>query len=262
MAKLYDELAHLWPLLSPPSDYEAEAASVLRAMLESWGDDGPSHRRAVLELGAGGGHTLHYLAAHFDTTAVDLSQPMLDNCRRLSPSTRCIVGDMRDVRPGETFDGVLIHDAIDYLTSEADIAATMATAGAILSRGGVLIVAPTYTEETFADHEQAGDSNADQRTQVHYVSHVRRTAPGANTFELAMVILIRESNAAGATTLRIEEDRHTCGLFPAATWVRLMEAAGFEVRTDALVTGDGDNDTDGGDDAGGRGISMFIGVKR
>ena len=43
------------------------------------------------------------------------------------------VGDLRSVRLGETFDAVLVHDAIDYMTTEVELRAAFETARA--SRG-------------------------------------------------------------------------------------------------------------------------------
>jgi SAM-dependent methyltransferase len=77
---MYDEFAHLWPLISLAEDYATEARywrDVLRAKL------GPG-RHAILELGVGGGCNLSHLAAEFQATAVDLSPKMLDHCRGLS----------------------------------------------------------------------------------------------------------------------------------------------------------------------------------
>ena len=55
------------------------------------------------------------------------------------------VGDMRTVRLGETFVAVLIHDAISYMTTEADLMAVFGTARAHLRPDGLLIVAATTT---------------------------------------------------------------------------------------------------------------------
>ena len=67
--KLYDELAAWWPLLSPPSDYEEEAAFYAEHLLRTV-DRPPG---SLLELGSGGGSNAFYLKSHFkEVVLVDL----------------------------------------------------------------------------------------------------------------------------------------------------------------------------------------------
>ena len=143
--RLYDDLAHLWPLISPPEEYAEEACywrEVLRAKL------GPG-RHQVLELGVGGGHNLSHLTSDFQATAVDLSEKMLSLSRGLNPGVEHHLGDMRTVRLGRVFQAVLIHDAIQYMLTEADLRAAFATARAHLAPGGVIIAAPRLRLETY-----------------------------------------------------------------------------------------------------------------
>jgi hypothetical protein len=51
--RLYSELASWWPLLSPPEEYEEEAAFFLDLLGAAGAPAGP--RCTLLELGAGGG---------------------------------------------------------------------------------------------------------------------------------------------------------------------------------------------------------------
>lgn len=222
---LYGELAHLWPLLSPPEHYAGEAATIRGVIEQKLGSAQRKPVRRVLELGAGGGHTLYYLTERYETVAVDLSEPMLANCRRLNPETRTVRGDMRSVRLGEMFDVVLIHDAIDYLTSEAELAAALDTAAAHLEPGGLLLVAPTYLRESFEEYETELEQNGDDALALTYLSYVHDPDPSDDTFELILVYLI--CDVAGDRSVRVVEDRHTCGLFSAATWRRLISEAGF-----------------------------------
>src|SRR5215203_7030022 len=114
---MYGELAGWWPLLSAPAVY-AEEAEIYRGLLAGAGDRPPE---TVLELGSGGGNNASHLKAHFELTLVDRSPQMLELSRPLNPDCRHVVGDMRNVRLGETFDGVFVHDAVAYITTEADL---------------------------------------------------------------------------------------------------------------------------------------------
>ncbi len=194
-------------------------------------------RWCILELGAGGGHSLCHLARDFEAVAVDLSPAMIEQSSRLNPTVEHHVADMRTVRLGRLFDAVLVHDAIDYMTTVADLRSMFGAASAHLPPGGVLLVAPTYLRRTFVDHQIEYDRNTNDQIDLTYVSHVHAPtpAPGSGpgnakgaadtTFELAILLLIRERGR-----LRIEEDRHTCGLFSESTWLELLAAAGFAVQ--------------------------------
>lgn len=222
--RLYDDLAWLWPDLSPPEHYEAEA-ELLDALIAERLGDGP---KTILELGAGGGHTLVHLAkptgGRHECVAVDLSQPMLDNCSALIPGIETHVGDMRDLRLGRAFDVVLIHDAIDYLLSPEDIAKTLETARLHLRPGGLAFIAPTYTTETFEDGEVADDGTTTNVNDLTYFSYVHDPDPEDDTFEMILLYLIRDHATRQVQTV---EDRHTCGLFAADHWLSMMADAGL-----------------------------------
>ena len=92
--RLYNDLAYLWPLLSPPADY-AEEATHWRYVLHR--ELGPG-KHEILELGVGGGHNLSHLTADFKATAVDISENMLALSRKLNPDVTHLTGDMRSFR--------------------------------------------------------------------------------------------------------------------------------------------------------------------
>jgi SAM-dependent methyltransferase len=234
LPRLYAELAALWPLISPVEDYAGEAdvlAEVIRSELGLKRSRRAAPRPRVLELGAGGGHTLHHLRAGFDMTAVDLSPGMLAACRRLNPDVPTFVGDMRSVRlpatmvPDGGFDAVLIHDAIDYMRSPRDVTRTLATVRAHLRPGGVLVIAPTYVRETFRNHDHEADQHSDGRTTVTYLSHIHDADPDDTRYELRLTFLIERRGR-----VRQIDDRHTCGLFSVSNWVQLLGNAGFDAR--------------------------------
>ena len=147
--KLYDELAPWFHLLTAPEDY-AEEAEAYRQLLNEAGDPPP---RTVLELGSGGGNNASHLKAHFELTLVDRSPQMLELSHGLNPEVRHELGDMRTVRLGETFDGVFVHDALAYITTEADLATTIRTAAAHLRPGGAVLFVPDFVKERYAPHE-------------------------------------------------------------------------------------------------------------
>lgn len=246
LPRLYDDLAYLWPILSPPEQYAVEAALLKWLMEEHCGTDQPLD---ILEFGAGGGHTLVHLAqAGHHCTAVDLSASMLEHCKQLIPSARTEVGDMRNIDLGQQYDAILIHDAVDYLLTEADLTATFKTIKQHLKPNGIAFVAPTYTEELFRDNdleeEIAEDEcvSPDGRTHIQYTSQLVDQKPADHLFEMVLTYKMTPLNESGQPTspqpAETIEDRHTCGLFAESTWKSLLEQEGFEV--DVLAMEDGD----------------------
>jgi hypothetical protein len=220
-SKMYTEFAHLWPWVSPPGDY-AEEAAIWRDTLR--GKLGPG-RHHILELGVGGGNNLSHLTSDFDAIAVDPSDEMMDNSRRLNPDVDHYVGDMRTVRLGRTFDAVLIHDAISYMLTERDIRQTFDTAREHLKTGGVLIVAPDWYLETFdGPIIKSWTTNAGD-IEFACTEYSHDPDPNDTQIENVFVYFIRESGV-----LRIEQDIHTVGLFPKDTWSRVMDESGFDVE--------------------------------
>jgi hypothetical protein len=221
--RLYSDLAKWWPLISPPKEYVEEAEILLAILREKLGPG----RHTLLDLGVGGGHHLVPLLNDFDATGVDLSAEMLAH---LPPSVEPQVGDMRSVRLQKQFDAVLIHDAVSYLLSEEDLEATIVTAKAHLKTGGVLIMCPDWFEENFPNEFVYHERHLCGETRLTYIEYIHDPAPGDTMVELIMFILVNEEGR-----LRIEQDRHTLGLFPKATWLKRIYEAGFEVETKPFV---------------------------
>ena len=238
---LYDDLAYLWPVISPPEDYADEAVYWREALRRYLGDG----RHSLLELGVGGGHNLSHLTAEFDAVAVDISPNMLELSRRLNPSVEHHLGDMRTFRlPGRVFDAVLIHDAICYMLTEDDLRSAFATARAHLRPGGLLLVAPDLVRDTFRPGMKLSWSTEKDGVQVNTEEIVYDADPSDTVVESYFTYTINERG-----TRRVERDIHVSGLFPIATWKSLMEEAGF--RTDRIpLPGDGD----------GCGENLFCGV--
>ncbi len=222
LPKLYQELADWWPVLSTPEDYAEEAAIYRQAILDA------SRRevRTLLELGSGGGNNASHLKVHFEMTLVDLSEGMLAVSQGLNPECEHHQGDMRTVRLDRQFDAVFIHDAIDYMTTEADLRAAMRTAYEHLRPGGVALFAPDHTRETFKPSTQHGGHDRPPRS-LRYLEWAWDPDPNDTTYLFLMVYAIRT----GQEQVRVVEDMHRCGLFGHQDWLRLMIEVGFQPST-------------------------------
>lgn len=217
--KLYTSLADWWPVLSAPEDYAEEAAFFEQAIIAAC----RRTPRTMLEIGSGGGNNASYLKAHFEMTLVDLSPRMLAVSRNLNPELEHLQGDMRSLRLGREFDTVFIHDAISYITSEADLRDTLETAWLHCRPGGVALFAPDETRESFRTKTEHGGHDIGGRS-LRYLSHTWDPDPGDSIFFSEMIYLLIDENG----QVRIENDRHIEGLFSRDDWLRLIAGAGFE----------------------------------
>ena len=220
--RLYKDLAHLWPLLDPPEEYTEEASFWRQAIREKLG---PGWHE-VLELGVGGGHLLSHLTDGVQATAVDISPQMLAHSKALNPDVEHHLGDMRSVRLGRKFEAVLIHDAISYILTEEDLAATFATARAHLNPGGILVTVPDWFAETFSGTKVEYRTRMKDEMEFTYIQYSTDPDPSDSTVETVFVYFIKKDGQ-----VEVEVDRHVTGVFPLATWQGLLSKAGFEVET-------------------------------
>lgn len=218
--RLYGDLVDWYPLISRPEDYGEEAAHILA--LCAAGADG--RVETLLELGCGAGHMASHLSRHVCCTLSDLSPGMLALSRGLNPGCEHIVGDMRTLRLPRRFDAVLIHDAVGYMATEADLAAANATASCHLRTGGVAIFLPDDVRDGYTGRREEGTHTAGGRT-LHYVERSHPSIPGRDSVFVDFELTLKEADG----TVRVENDRHVVGLFARATWRRLMEQAGLDV---------------------------------
>lgn len=216
--KLYDELADWYTLLTPLKEYEEEAGVYLGVLRPLVG----AGRHRLLELGAGAGHNAHYLAEVFDLCLVDVSPKMLELAAVSCPGAERVVGDMRTVRLGQTFDVVFVHDAVCYMRTVEDLRALFATARAHLRLGGLLLVAPDCVAETFESGEDTGGSDGDDRS-LRYLEWTWQR-PGQRDGYVVDYTLVTRT---GTDLPVIHHDRHEEGLFPRALWLDLLTEAGF-----------------------------------
>ncbi len=225
--RFYTDLAAWWPLLSPPEGYAEEAAFAASVIATA---SIPVHE--VLELGSGGGHNAVHLKAHFALTLVDLSESMLEMSRQLNPECVHLQGDMRTVRVGHTFDAVFVHDAVAYMTTEADLRAAVETAFAHCRPGGIAVFVPDDTAETFeATTDHGGTDHPDGRG-ARYLEWGWDPDPGDTWAVSEFTFVLRDADQ----SIQVVHETHRWGVFGRDVWLRLLAEAGFEARAVTELT--------------------------
>jgi SAM-dependent methyltransferase len=216
--RLYNELASWWPLMSAPEDYAEEAAFYQQTLLDAC-ERSP---RTMLELGSGGGNNASFLRSRFDMVLVDPSPGMLAVSRALNPECEHVEGDMRTVRLGHRFDCVFVHDAVCYMTTEADLRAAIETASVHCAPGGAVLFCPDHVRENFHASTNHGGHDGAHRS-LRYLEWTWDPDPADNTYVVDYAYILREADGSA----HVELDRHVEGLFSREDWRRLLTEAGF-----------------------------------
>ena len=217
--RLYSDLAHWWPLFSPPIHYVEEAADLLPTLLAA--ADAPPH--TMLELGCGGGSLASHFKHRLQLTLTDRSPQMLDICRGVNPECEHALGDMRTIDLGRTFDLVFIHDAIMYLTDEESVRAALGNAARHCRPGGAVVVVPDEVKETFEPSTDHGGEDGEDGRALRYLEWSWDPDSTDDVTETALAFLLRHADGSVTT----ESERHQFGLFARASWLAWLGDAGF-----------------------------------
>jgi SAM-dependent methyltransferase len=215
---LYRELAQWWPAISPPAEYAGDAA-VIEAIFAA----APLPVRSLLDLGCGGGHVALHLKDRRSMTLVDLSPEMLAVSRQLNPDCEHRQGDMRTIRLGRQFDAVLVHDAVDYVTSQDDLSSVISTAFAHCRPGGLAVFAPDHTAETFRAGAGGGGGHDGTGRQASFRERTSDPVPGDDWILAEYEFTLRDADG----SVRVVPEAHRLGSFRRDTWLRLLRAGGF-----------------------------------
>ena len=216
---LYGELTPWYRLLDPVADHADEAAVYVAALEGA----GAPRGGTLLELGAGAGGNASFVKRNFRCTLTDLSPGMLALSPALNPDCEHLPGDMRTLRLQRQFDAVLVHDAVAYMTTRADLAAVAATAFAHTRPGGAALFAPDYVRESFRERSELYTGDDGPRS-LRCIEWIWDPEPADETYAAEYAFLLRDG-----VDIKAVHDRHVEGLFARATWVEILSGAGYRV---------------------------------
>ena len=115
---------------------------------------------------------------------MDLSPRMLALSQTINPGCEHLEGDMRSVRLGREFDCVFVHDAVEYMTTEADLRAAIATARAHCRTAGVALFVPDSVRETFAPGTHRGGHDGPDGRGLRYLEWTTSPGPTDTTYNV------------------------------------------------------------------------------
>jgi SAM-dependent methyltransferase len=142
---MYAQSARWYDTIYSFKDYAAEAET-LRALVMA---RRPGARR-LLDVACGTGEHLRHLQTHFEVEGLDGSSDMLAVARAKLPGILLHQADMRSFDLGRTFDAAIcMFSAVGYLADEAELTVAARRIAGHLEPGGVLILEPWLTPDTF-----------------------------------------------------------------------------------------------------------------
>jgi SAM-dependent methyltransferase len=153
-------------------DFAAEAAEIAKTALAHKPD-----ATSLLDVACGTGEHLRWLATHFlDVAGVEMSPSMCAVASAKREATPIHRADMRDFRLDRTFDVVTcLTSSLGYMASTGELDAAVGSMAAHLAPGGVLVIDPYWTPESFLDGYIASDTVRGDDQVVMRLSHSVRT---------------------------------------------------------------------------------------
>ena len=217
MSSIYDDLVDWYRLLDPLADHAEEAAALEAAARHVVPD-----ATTLLELGSGAGNGAHFMKHSLRCTLTDISPAMLTLSRAVNPECEHLEGDMRSLRLDRSFDIVLAHDAIVYMTTRADLIAALETAFLHTRPGGVALLAPDCVGESFKELSQLHE-NDDGVRSLRCLDWMWDPEPSDETYRVDYSLLLRDG-----AVLRSCHETHIEGLFTTETWLGTLRQVGFD----------------------------------
>ena len=230
---LSSELVSWYRLVDPPADH-AEEAEIFHDAFQRAIEPAPE---TLLELGAGAGHNALHLKRWFRCTLADLSPEMSGLSQQLNPECEHLIGDMRSMRLGRTFDAVLVHDAISYMRTRDDLHDALQTVFVHTRPGGAAIIAPDHYRETFEEQTLTEHASEGERT-LHNLMWHWDPDPSDDECTTEFAMLMRDGKE-----VRAFHEAHVGGLFSRTTWEELLADVGFQVEPLPRPIGDDQYDS-------------------
>lgn len=201
-----------------PAGYENECSQVVELAKKYGKSDG----NALLDIACGTGEQAKILARHFNVVGFDLSEGMVDIARKKVPEAEFFVADMCDFDCMRQFDVIVnLYGSIGFADNFERMQAAIETTFRHLKSGGVFILTPWSTKETF---QEGIFSSADRREGICFcrMEVIRRLTEDKVRVEMHHLI---------GKDLNVRSHKHeqTISLFSESQYVSALESAGFEI---------------------------------
>lgn len=152
MSAVYDtDVSHVYDLLyrGRGQDFAADA----RTLVDLAATRGTAFPTSALDVACGTGEHLRHLRGFVgDVAGLEASAAMCGIATAKLHGAPVVTGDMRSFDLGRTFDLVCcLTSSVGYMTGPGELAAALRAMARHVSPGGVLVLDPYWTPETFLD---------------------------------------------------------------------------------------------------------------
>jgi hypothetical protein len=139
---------------------------------------------------------------------------------------------MRTIRLGRQFDALFIHDAIDYMTDEAELRRVMETAFVHCRPGGLALFMPDDVRDSFVEGTDHGGTDAADGSGVRYLEWDWDPDSDDTCKLTEYAFMLRDVDGSIGTV----HETHRTGLFSSDDWCRLLADVGFRPETQTEMT--------------------------
>ena len=181
--------------------------------------------RDLLDVGCGTGRHLERLREHYAVEGLDLNDELLTMARRRLPGVPLHTADMTEAELGRRFDVVIcLFSAIAYVRTADRLRAAVARIAGHLRPGGVALVEPWFTPQTYWPGHLVANfhDEPDLRVAWMYV-HDRRDE--LSVLDIQFLVGRPEG-------IKHFSERHELGLFTDAQYRAAFTDAGLRVEHD------------------------------
>jgi hypothetical protein len=119
-----------------------------------------------------------------------------------------------------------VHDAVAYMTTEADLRQVIETAFAHCRPGGIALFVPDHTTENFEPVTDHGGSDGPDGRGARYLEWTWDPDPADTWIRSEYAFLLRDTDG----SVRVVHEEHRTGLFGRRVWLGLLADAGFHAE--------------------------------
>lgn len=202
-----------------PQEYEKEINQVIRLIDQYSQSDNPN----ILDIACGTGEQSLYLSRHYRVTGIDLSEEMLQKAREKVTDAEFLKADMLDFKLKRRYKAAVnLYGSIGFAENFQQLMSGLCCVWDCLVDGGVLILTPWSTRETFAEG-MISDSGEGAGIQFCRMEMLRRISEGKAEVEMFHLI---------GKNMEVHSFRHTqmISLFSEAEYIEAIESAGFTIK--------------------------------